>query len=40
MTVDLALRTDGVWRVIELGDGQVSDRPGTVDPETFVAAAR
>jgi hypothetical protein len=27
VTVDLALREDGVWRVIELGDGQVSDRP-------------
>jgi hypothetical protein len=40
VTVDLALRTDGVWRVIELGDGQVSDRPDTVDPEAFVAAAR
>ncbi|MEV4139653.1 ATP-grasp domain-containing protein [Dactylosporangium sp. NPDC049742] len=38
VTVDLALRSDGVWRVIELGDGQVSDRPGTVDPEEFVAA--
>ncbi|TLD71776.1 hypothetical protein FEM03_06460 [Phragmitibacter flavus] len=25
-TVDVALRCDGVWRVIELGDGQVSDR--------------
>lgn len=32
VTVDLALREDGVWRVIELGDGQVSDRPRTVDP--------
>jgi hypothetical protein len=27
VAVDLALRTDDVWRVIELGDGQVSDRP-------------
>jgi ATP-grasp domain, R2K clade family 3 len=27
VTVDLALREDGVWRVVELGDGQVSDRP-------------
>ncbi|MEV4510014.1 ATP-grasp domain-containing protein [Dactylosporangium sp. NPDC049525] len=36
VTVDLALRTDGVWRVIELGDGQVSDRPTTVAPDTFV----
>ncbi|MFN8608058.1 MAG: ATP-grasp domain-containing protein [Vulcanimicrobiota bacterium] len=24
-TIDLGLRQDGVWRVIELGDGQVSD---------------
>ena len=24
-TIDLALRQDGVWRVVELGDGQVSD---------------
>ncbi|MGI5522499.1 ATP-grasp domain-containing protein [Micromonospora sp. CA-259024] len=31
--VDLALRTDGVWRVIELGDGQVSDRPTCTVPE-------
>ncbi|WP_327011814.1 ATP-grasp domain-containing protein [Dactylosporangium sp. NBC_01737] len=38
VTVDLALRTDGVWRVIELGDGQVSDRPGTVTADTFVSA--
>jgi hypothetical protein len=38
VTVDLALRADGEWRVIELGDGQVSDRPATVDPAAFVAA--
>lgn len=25
-SVDVARRTDGVWRLIELGDGQVSDR--------------
>lgn len=30
--VDLALRADGTWRVIELGDGQVSDRPSTTTP--------
>ncbi|MEU8419566.1 ATP-grasp domain-containing protein [Micromonospora sp. NPDC048835] len=36
VTVDLALRTDGVWRVIELGDGQVSDRPTTLDPQRMV----
>jgi hypothetical protein len=39
VTVDLALRADGVWRVIEVGDGQVSDRPVTVPPEALVAAA-
>jgi hypothetical protein len=32
VTVDLACRTDQVWRVIELGDGQVSDRPVTPHP--------
>jgi hypothetical protein len=37
VTVDLARRTDGVWRVVELGDGQVSDRPSTVAPETMIA---
>lgn len=36
ITVDLALRADGVWRVVELGDGQVSDRPTSVDPDDFV----
>ncbi|MET7423736.1 ATP-grasp domain-containing protein [Dactylosporangium sp. NPDC005555] len=38
VTVDLALRADGVWRVIELGDGQVSDRPTSIDPSPFIAA--
>jgi hypothetical protein len=38
VTVDLALRTDGVWRVIELGDGQVSDRPTTIEPQTMITA--
>lgn len=38
VTVDLALRDDGAWRVVELGDGQVSDRPATVDPGAFVEA--
>ena len=37
VTVDLARRTDGVWRVIELGDGQVSDRPATTPAETLIA---
>jgi len=38
VTVDLARRSDGVWRVIELGDGQVSDRPGSTPAATFVEA--
>jgi ATP-grasp domain, R2K clade family 3 len=38
VTVDLALRTDGVWRVVELGDGQVSDRPNTMAPHALIAA--
>lgn len=37
VTVDLVLRADGVWRVVELGDGQVSDRPATVPPEALLA---
>lgn len=38
VTVDLALRRDGIWRVVELGDGQVSDRPADLDPRTLLAA--
>jgi hypothetical protein len=38
VTVDLALREDGVWRVIEVGDGQVSDRPVTSDPAALLRA--
>ena len=38
VTVDLARRADGRWRVVELGDGQVSDRPSSTPPETFLAA--
>lgn len=38
VTVDLAQRDDGIWRVVELGDGQVSDRPITISPHDFVAA--
>jgi hypothetical protein len=32
VTTDVALRTDGVWRVVEAGDGQVSDLHPSVDP--------
>ena len=38
VTVDFVLRADGVWRVVELGDGQVSDRPVTTTPDALVAA--
>jgi hypothetical protein len=38
VTADLARRADGTCRVIELGDGQVSDRPVTTDPGTFIGA--
>jgi ATP-grasp domain, R2K clade family 3 len=36
VTVDLARRDDGQWRVVELGDGQVSDRPASTPPEELI----
>ncbi len=38
VTVDLALRTDGQWRVVEIGDGQVSDYPATAPADALIAA--
>ena len=38
VTVDLALRADGVRRVIEVGDGQVSDRPASTTAAELIAA--
>jgi hypothetical protein len=38
VTVDLARRTDGTWRVIEIGDGQVSDRPASTPPADLINA--
>jgi hypothetical protein len=42
ITTDVARRADGVWRVIEVGDGQVSDLPAGVDAtvlfQTLLAA--
>jgi hypothetical protein len=38
VTVDFARRHDGVWRVVELGDGQVSDRPVSTAASEFIAA--
>jgi hypothetical protein len=37
-TVDFARRAGGGWRVIELGDGQVSDRPASTAPEALIKA--
>ncbi|MFJ7587843.1 ATP-grasp domain-containing protein [Streptomyces sp. NPDC097617] len=36
VTTDLALREDGVWRVVEVGDGQVSDLHREADRAAFV----
>jgi hypothetical protein len=36
VTTDLARRSDGVWRVVEVGDGQVSDLPSSVAPGRLV----
>jgi len=38
VTADLVRRADGIWRVIEVGDGQVSDRPASAPPADFVTA--
>jgi len=38
VTVDLVRRSDGRWRVVELGDGQVSDWPSSADPATLINA--
>lgn len=37
-TVDLAKADSGQWRVIEVGDGQVSDRPPGLAPQVFLRA--
>jgi hypothetical protein len=38
VTADLTRRTDGVWRLVEIGDGQVSDRPASTPAEELIAA--
>ncbi|CAM4010673.1 ATP-grasp domain-containing protein [Nocardia ninae] len=40
ITADFALRADGVLRLIELGDGQVSDRPKNIPPTTMIPLLR
>ena len=39
-TVDFARRDDGQWRIIEAGDGQVSDRPRSTPAAELIAAVR
>lgn len=38
VTTDVALRDDGAWRVVEVGDGQVSGLPAGDDGEALFAA--
>ncbi|NYI04763.1 ATP-grasp domain-containing protein [Allostreptomyces psammosilenae] len=38
VTTDLVARTDGEWRVVEVGDGQVSDLPRRMDPSALMEA--
>ncbi|NUT05862.1 MAG: ATP-grasp domain-containing protein [Hamadaea sp.] len=38
VTTDMALRADGEWRVVEVGDGQVSDLPPTADAALLFSA--
>lgn len=37
-TMDIAQRTDGQWRIMELGDGQVAGLPERAGRDTFYAA--
>ncbi|MFC1419591.1 ATP-grasp domain-containing protein [Streptacidiphilus cavernicola] len=36
VSTDLALREDGAWRVVEVGDGQVSGLPAGTDPSALL----
>jgi hypothetical protein len=38
VTADVVRRDDGAWRLVELGDGQVSDRPAGTRAEDLIAA--
>ncbi|GLY07030.1 ATP-grasp domain-containing protein [Actinoplanes sp. NBRC 101535] len=38
VTADLVRRTDGRWRLVEIGDGQVSDRPSSADASRLIRA--
>jgi hypothetical protein len=38
ISADLVQSGDHCWRVVEIGDGQVSDRPSSVHPRDFFHA--
>ncbi|GIF08301.1 hypothetical protein Asi03nite_58390 [Actinoplanes siamensis] len=38
VTADLVRRADGEWRLVEIGDGQVSDRPRSTPAAELIAA--
>jgi hypothetical protein len=38
ITADLARRDDGAWRLVEIGDGQVSDRPASTPAMQLITA--
>ncbi|ROP29891.1 hypothetical protein EDD30_2716 [Couchioplanes caeruleus] len=38
VTADLVRHTDGRWRLVEIGDGQVSDRPATTPADALITA--
>ncbi|MFI1994771.1 ATP-grasp domain-containing protein [Actinoplanes sp. NPDC020271] len=38
ITADLARHSDGRWRLVEIGDGQVSDRPSSTPPADLISA--
>ncbi|MEU7873504.1 ATP-grasp domain-containing protein [Dactylosporangium sp. NPDC049140] len=40
VTADLVLRDDGQWRIVEIGDGQVSDRPPSTAAAELIAALK
>lgn len=40
VSADLRQDTRGRWRLIEIGDGQVSDRPRSIPAATFLSATR
>ncbi|WP_172890810.1 ATP-grasp domain-containing protein [Actinoplanes derwentensis] len=40
VTADLTRHQDGRWRLVEIGDGQVSDRPRSTPPEALIEALR